>query len=143
MNEPTKSMGCEKDFCNPWTVTCQAPLSMGFPRQEYWSRLPFPPSEDHSNPGIKSPSSALAGGFFTTEPTGKPTELVEEGNNKDEATLNEKETKMTIERSRKLRSFFELINNIDKTLARLTKKKEGELKYIKSEIKEEILQKIP
>ena len=96
---------------------------MGFPRQEYWSRLPFPPSEDHSNPGIKSPSSALAGGFFTTEPTWKPPELVEEGNNKDEATLNEKETKMTIERSRKLRSFFELINNIDKTLARLTKKK--------------------
>ena len=42
-----------------------------------------------------------------------------------------------------MRSFFELINSIDKILARLTKKKERELKYIKSEIKEEILQKIP
>ena len=49
---------------------------MGFPRQEYWSRLPFPPPNDLPNPGVKpvSPaSSALAGRFFTTEPPGKPT----------------------------------------------------------------------
>ena len=48
----------------------QAPLSTGFPRQGYWSGLPFPPPEALSNPGIKptSPvSPALAGGFFTTE----------------------------------------------------------------------------
>ena len=59
----------------PWTVACQAPLSTGFPRQEYWSRLPFPPPNDLPNPGVKpvSPaSSALAGRFFTTEPPGKP-----------------------------------------------------------------------
>ena len=56
-------------------VACQAPLSMGFLRQEYWSGLPFPPPRDLPNPGIEpaSPTSpALAGGFFTTEPPGKP-----------------------------------------------------------------------
>ena len=56
----------------PWTVPCRAPLCMGFPRQEYWSGLPFPPPGDLSNPGIKPVSSALAGGFFNTEPRGKP-----------------------------------------------------------------------
>ena len=48
-----------------WTVALQAPLSMGFPRQEYWSGL-IP------DPGIKPKFPALAGGFFTTEPLGKP-----------------------------------------------------------------------
>ena len=57
---------------NPWTVICQAPLSMGFPRQEYWSGLPFPSPGYLSNPGIEPNSPALAGGFFTTEPQGKP-----------------------------------------------------------------------
>ena len=58
-----------------WTVTCQAPLAMGFPRQEYWSGLPFPIPGDLPDPGIEpmSPvSPALAGGFFTTVPPGKP-----------------------------------------------------------------------
>ena len=52
----------------------QAPLFMGFPKQEYWSGLPCPPPSDLPNPGIKpkSPASlALAGGFFTTESPGK------------------------------------------------------------------------
>ena len=39
-------------FDTPWTVTCQAPLSAGFSRQEYWSGLPLPPSEDLPNPGL-------------------------------------------------------------------------------------------
>ena len=56
----------------PWTVTCQIPLSMGFPRQEYWSGWPFPSPGDLPYPGIKFVSLALAGGFFTTEPPGKP-----------------------------------------------------------------------
>ena len=56
-------------------VAHQAPLFMGFPKQEYWSGLPFPPPGDFPNPGIKPPSSALAGIFFTTEPPGKPTEF--------------------------------------------------------------------
>ena len=40
-------------FETPWTVACQTPLSMGFPRQEYWSRLPFPPPENLPEPEIK------------------------------------------------------------------------------------------
>ena len=55
----------------PWTVAHQAPLSMGFPRQEYWSRLPFPPPGDLPNPGIELASPALADRFFTTEILGK------------------------------------------------------------------------
>ena len=59
-------------FATPWTVAHQAPLSMGFPRQEYWSGLPWPSPGDLPHPGIKAISHALAGGFFTTEPAGKP-----------------------------------------------------------------------
>ena len=61
------------DSCvTPWTVPRQAPLSMGFPREEYWSGLPFPPPGDLPNPGIQLTSPVLAGGFFTTESPGKP-----------------------------------------------------------------------
>ena len=56
----------------PRTVAHQAPLCMRFPRQEYWSGLPFPSSGDLPNPGIEPASPALAGRFFTTEPPGKP-----------------------------------------------------------------------
>ena len=49
---------------------------MGFSRQEYWSRLPFPYPEDHPNPGIGPTSPALAGRFFTAEPLEKPPEGV-------------------------------------------------------------------
>ena len=59
-------------FATPWIVTCQAPLSMGFPRQEYWSGLPFPFPGDLPDPRIKRMSSALAGRFFTIEPLGNP-----------------------------------------------------------------------
>ena len=57
-----------------WTVPHQAPLSMGFPKQEYWRRLPLPSPGDLPEPGIKPKSSALAGGFFSAEPPGKPLE---------------------------------------------------------------------
>ena len=59
-------------FVTPWTVACQAHLSMGFSWQEYWSGLLFPPPRDPPNPGIKPASPALAGRFSTTEPPGKP-----------------------------------------------------------------------
>ena len=52
----------------PWTVACQAPLSMEFSRQEYWSGLPFPSPGDRTHVSL---SPALAGRFFTTEPPGK------------------------------------------------------------------------
>ena len=61
-----------------WTVACQAPLSMGFSRQEYWSGLPCPPSGDLPDPGTEpaslNVSPALAGGFFTTCHVGSPAE---------------------------------------------------------------------
>ena len=46
-------------FVTPWTTACQAPLSMGFPRQEHWSGLPFPSPGDLPDPGIKLMSPAL------------------------------------------------------------------------------------
>ena len=59
-------------FATPWTIVSQAPLSMSFSRQEYWSGLPFPPPRDLPNPGIEPVSlrpPALAGRFFTTNAT--------------------------------------------------------------------------
>ena len=58
-------------FVTPWSVACQAPLSMGFSRQEYWRGLPFPSPQDLPGLGIKPVSPALAGGFFTVEPPGE------------------------------------------------------------------------
>ena len=58
-------------FAAPWTVPCQAPLSMGFSRQEYWSGLPLPSPGDFPDPVIESASLALAGRFFTIKPLGK------------------------------------------------------------------------
>ena len=68
---------CIRHFATPWTtwtLARQAPLSMEFSRQEYWSRLPFPTPGNLPDSGIKAPSlasPALAGGFFTTAPSGK------------------------------------------------------------------------
>ena len=59
-------------FATPWTVAYQTPLSVGFPRQEYWSGSSFPTPGDLSDPGIEPASlasPALAGGFFTTSTT--------------------------------------------------------------------------
>ena len=57
------------DSATSWTVACQATLSMGFSRQEYWSGLPFPSLGNLPDPGIEHASSALAGGlsFFSGE----------------------------------------------------------------------------
>ena len=66
-------------FVTPWTVTCQAPLSVEFPKQEYWSGLPFPSPQDLPDPGIKPTSlisPVLAGGFFTAKPLRDALKLV-------------------------------------------------------------------
>ena len=63
------------DSATPWTVAHQAPVSMGFPRQEYWIGLSFPTLGYLPDPGIETVSlvsPALAGRFFTAEPPGKP-----------------------------------------------------------------------
>ena len=57
-------------FGTPWTVALQAPLSMGFPRQEYWSGSLSPFPGDVAGPGIESMSAVLAGEFFTPGPPG-------------------------------------------------------------------------
>ena len=67
-----KSLSRVRLFATPWTVAHQAPLPMGFSRQEYWSRLPFPSPGDLPDPRIEPESltsPALAGGFFTTSAT--------------------------------------------------------------------------
>ena len=61
-------------FATPWTVACQAPLFMGFSRQEYWSEVPFPPPGDLLNPGIEFTSHmspAYQANFLPKEPSGK------------------------------------------------------------------------
>ena len=68
-------LSCVQLLVTPWTVAHQAPLPMGFSRQEYWSGLLCPPPGDLPNPGIKPMSlmsPALAGGFFTTSATSRP-----------------------------------------------------------------------
>ena len=70
-----KSLSRVRLFATPWTVAYQAPPSMGFSRQEYWSGLPFPSPGDLPNPESKPGppvSPALAGEFFTTKPLGEP-----------------------------------------------------------------------
>ena len=59
-------------FVTPCTVACQALLSMGFPRQEYWLGLPFPSPGESFRPKDRTCVSCIAGGFFTNEPPGKP-----------------------------------------------------------------------
>ena len=67
-----KSLSCVQLFVTPRTVALQAPLHMGFSRQEYWSGLPFPSPGDLPNPGIEPGSPALQADSLLTEPPGKP-----------------------------------------------------------------------
>ena len=68
-----KSLSHVRLFATPWTVAYQAPLSMGFSRQEYWSGLPFPSPGDLPNPGIKPGSPALQTDALPSEPLGELT----------------------------------------------------------------------
>ena len=65
---------CVRLFATPWTVACQAPLSMGFSRQEYWSGLPCSPQGDILDPGVEPVSSAAHALQVesTAEPRGSP-----------------------------------------------------------------------
>ena len=66
-----QSLSLVQFFVTPWTVACQAPLFVGFPRQEYCSGLPFPSPGDLPYPGIGPASPLSAGGFFIIETPGK------------------------------------------------------------------------
>ena len=67
-----KSLSCVQLFATPWTVAYQAPPSMGFSRQEYWSGLPFPSPGDLPDPGIEPRSPTFQAEALTSEPPGKP-----------------------------------------------------------------------
>ena len=67
-----KSLSHVRLFATPWTIVHQAPPSMGFSRQEYWSGLPFPSLGNLPNPGIEPRSPALQEDTLTPEPPGKP-----------------------------------------------------------------------
>ena len=76
-----------------WTVACQAPLSMGFSRQEYWSAQPFPSPGDLPNPGTEPGSPALQADSLPSEPPGKPRRTSEvraknHGSTKDRTNLS-------------------------------------------------------
>ena len=62
-------------FATPWTVAYQAPPSMGFSRQEYWSSLPFPSPEDHPDPGIEPGSPTLQVDALPSQLPGKPPKI--------------------------------------------------------------------
>ena len=81
-----KSVSRVRLFATPWTVAYQAPPSMGFSRQEYWSGLPFPSPGDLPNPGIEPVSPALRTDTLPSEPPGKPKE--EEAGNKPRVGIN-------------------------------------------------------
>ena len=67
-----KSLSPVRLFVTLWTVAHQAPLSMGFSRQEYWNGLPFSPPGDLSDPGIELRSPALQADSLPSEPSGNP-----------------------------------------------------------------------
>ena len=67
-----KSLSLVRLFASPWTRAHQAPPSMEFSRQEYWSGLPFPSPGDLPNPGIEPRSPTLQADALTSEPPGKP-----------------------------------------------------------------------
>ena len=69
-----KSLSPVQLFATPWTVAYQAPQSMEFSRQEYWSGLPFPSPGDLPDPGIKPRSPAFQADALLSEPPGKPWE---------------------------------------------------------------------
>ena len=74
-NMKNESVSClvMSDSMIPWTVACQAPLSIAFSRLEYWSRLLCPSPGDLPDPGIEPGSPALEADALTCEPPGKPT----------------------------------------------------------------------
>ena len=71
-------LGHVRFFATQWAIDHQAPVNMGFSRQEYWSGLPFPSPGDLPDSGIEPKGPlipALAGGFFTIEPPAKPLQI--------------------------------------------------------------------
>ena len=82
-----KSLSRVRLFATPWMVAYQAPRSMGFFRQEYWSGLPFPSPGDLPNPGIEPGSPVLQTDALLSEPLGKPKAILRKKNKTRGITL--------------------------------------------------------
>ena len=76
MKAKAKSLSRVRLFVTPWTVAYQAPLSMGFSRQDYWSGLPFPSPGDLPDPGIEPRFPTLQADALLSDPPGEPGEKV-------------------------------------------------------------------
>ena len=87
MRVKVKPLSRVRLFATPWTVAHQAPPSMGFSRQEYWSGLSFPSPGDLPHPGIEPRSPALRADALTSEPPGKPPGGMGFGNSIGQRTL--------------------------------------------------------
>ena len=114
-------------FATPWTVACQAPQSMGFFKQGYWSGLPFPSPGDLPNPGIEPGSPTLQADSLPSEPPGKPLTKVWGQKNIFSASGNKKKAEIVILISEK----------IDFQSKTVTRDEEGHHIVIKGSIQQE------
>ena len=92
-------LSCVRPYMTPRTIAQQAPLFMGFPRQEYWSGLLFPTPEDLPNPGIPPVSPvapAVQVDSLASEPSRKPADLIFERLNKDKYIFFKKSFFLTV-----------------------------------------------
>ena len=103
-------------FVTPWTAACQAPLSVGFSRQEYWSGQPFPSPGDLPGPGFEPlflMSPALVGGFFTIEPLGRPLFIYSHAHSVIKTTSSGRERSSVAASAKSLQSCPTLCDPID------------------------------
>ena len=109
-SEEVKSLSRVRLFATPWTVACQAPLSMGFSRQEYWSGLPFPSPGDLPDLGIEPGSPALEADALTSEPLGKPSNLIQQQQKVNIASMDTVfETEINVTTLLKILHYFPII----------------------------------
>ena len=101
-------------LATPWTVARQAPLSMGFSRQESWSGLPFPSPGDLPDPGIKPRSPAFQAAALTSEPPGKPQKVYTAQRSRTVTTCNEmiyiEKSKVSTEKLSELTNSMKLLD---------------------------------
>ena len=105
------------DFLTPWTVARQAPPSMGFSRQEYWSGLPYPPLGDLPNPGIEHRSPTLQVDSLPSKPPGKPTLTYQSHNDAKRTSKGKKciDSQM-LTRTWRIYVLFNIINKLQNPL---------------------------
>ena len=112
-------LSCVQPFAVPWTVAHQAPLSMEFSRQDYWSGLPFPSPGELPNPGIKPGSPELQADSLPSKPPGKPCK-------KDGRALNTLNNDKGIN-TRRLIDIYALNKGASKSIKKLPSNTKGEI----------------